>query len=645
MSAIVGVIGADRRQLPTTDDVDAALLTMAHRGPTGQQVMAGEYFAFGASLHAAAASVGGGAIAKSVKPEAAASLGADAVARNAQFEAALCMDGTILNTDEIRDAVPPPLQDANLSPQTLALALYAKQGEAFAENLRGSACVAVVDESAGRAVLVRDRMGVKPLYYAFRDGQLVFASEAKAIVALVERAEVDREGLRNYLVFQHDVHGRTLFKGITSLPPGHMLTWDFRGGGTPSVRPYWTPSFQADPGLDEMRALERTRALIESAVRDSIERGGPAGCYISGGIDSSIVGCYAGRVRPDIEFLTFTGRYAEADDYDESAFAQAVADRIGSRHHVITPRADEFPDLLPEIVRLLDAPQGGPGVFGQYVVSREAAQTGVQVCLSGEGGDEVFLGYAKYLLAYLEECLRGAIYETADKARFVATLQSIMPNLPILREYVPTMQTFWSSGLFGPREQRYFSLCNRLRGVADILSQDVAHDIETYGFGRFTSMFESPECKSYINLMSRFDLFGGLQAVLQVDDRTSMGFGIENRTPLLDHRLVELIAATPPTVKFPGGRQKHLLREVGEGIVPEIVLARKDKRGFPLPIQEWFRGPLRDYVCGVLLDPRTERHGIFRRDALESVLRSDQPYSRTIWGALCLELWFQAFVD
>jgi asparagine synthase (glutamine-hydrolysing) len=274
------------------------------------------------------------------------------------------------------------------------------------------------------------------------------------------------------------------------------------------------------------------------------------------------------------------------------------------------------------------------------------AKEHVTVVLGGQGGDELFGGYARYLVAYLEQCLKGSIFETQEEGRYIVTLESIIPNLPLLRQYVPMLREFWRDELFESMDQRYFRLVDRAHDLKHVLHPDIWSETEHASVSeKFRMIFNFPETKSYINKMLHFDQQTLLPALLQVEDRMSMAVSLESRVPLLDYRVAELAAKMPPNIKFKGGQTKYALKRVMRSFLPATVLERKDKMGFPVPLKEWWNGPVKEFVEDILLGKTCRERGIFRKQGLETVLRKEGRYGRQIWGALCLELWHRIFIN
>jgi len=301
---------------------------------------------------------------------------------------------------------------------------------------------------------------------------------------------------------------------------------------------------------------------------------------------------------------------------------------------------------MPKLAFAMDEPAAGPGLFPQYLVSALAREH-VKVVLGGQGADEVFGGYTRYLVMYLEASLKGAIHGTSEDDRYVVTFESILPNLRQLEGYEPMLTRFWADGLFGDMDRRYFQLIARTGAAGGSIAPDFWTSIhrDYDPFEAFAAEFNRPGCHALINKMTRFDLNTLLPALLQVEDRTSMAVSLESRVPLLDHRIVELAAAMPPKVKFQGGRSKHIFREAVQPIVPAEVFARTDKMGFPVPLSRWYRsGPVREFVADSLASASAS-HGFVRPGAVDALHESDGEFDRGVWGLLNLELWMQAFID
>jgi asparagine synthase (glutamine-hydrolysing) len=343
----------------------------------------------------------------------------------------------------------------------------------------------------------------------------------------------------------------------------------------------------------------------------------------------------------------FNGRFAESHDFDESAYARAVADARGMQLHVVDIGERDFVDSIGDVIWHLDQPTAGPGAFPQYMMARKVREH-VKVVLGGQGGDEIFGGYARYLLAYFEQCIKGAIEGTLHNGNYVVTYQSIIPNLQTLRQYKPMIQEFWAKGVFEDRDRRYWRLVNRANNFGEAL--DVGVIDADASFSEFRQVFwgQNVGKESYFDSMTHFDFKTLLPALLQVEDRMAMAHGVESRVPFLDHPLVEFAATIPADVKFKGGELKRLLKHVFAAKLPPSITERKDKMGFPVPLTPWLRqrGPAADFVRDLFSSRAArERPYLARPVDVDQVLTGQSVYGRNLWALLSLELWHRRFID
>src|SRR5680860_631664 len=303
---------------------------------------------------------------------------------------------------------------------------------------------------------------------------------------------------------------------------------------------------------------------------------------------------------------------------------------VGIVHRTKTPIENDFIDLLPQLIYHLDEPVVGPGVFPQYMVSKLASEH-VKVILGGQGGDEIFGGYTRYVIAYLEQALKGAIFENNEEGEHVVSLRSILPNLPYLKQYIPMMQQFWKKDAFSDMDLRYFQLIDRSESALGLYTEDfrTKFDIEMI-FGRFQKLFNHPDTKSYFNKMTHFDLFGSLPGLLHVEDRVSMAVSLESRVPLLDHRIVDLVSTMPAAMKFKGGEPKYLLKKATKHLVPQAILERKDKMGFPVPLHIWAKNGVGDFIRDTLLSKQCIERGIFKSESIAHLIDNERAFGRSL---------------
>ena len=521
---------------------------------------------------------------------------------------------------------------------------YLEFGESFVTKLNGMFAFLIYDRAQQKVFAARDHLGIKPLYYHASFDTVLFASEIKALLRNVDvQAEADQSALRDYLIFQFVPGRRTLFQNIFKLLPGHYQIIDVDDLNVRTVC-YWEPNFHVDLDHTEKYFQGEIRRLVEDAARIQMRSDVPLGTYLSGGLDSSIVTMLASRQAAQ-RIKTFTGAFAEGPEFDESSYALEVADACGAESFLVTPSELEFIDVLPKLIWHMDEPAAGPGLFPQYMLAC-AARKEVKVVLGGQGGDEVFGGYARYVVAYLEQALKGAIFETNEEKEHIVSLQSILPNLPSLHQYTPMLQSFWQDGAFAPMDRRYFQLIDRSGGALQLFSEEFRVDFDREAaFARFQQVFNHPDTKSYYNKMTHFDMVASLPALLHVEDRVSMAASLESRVPLLDHRIIDLVTSMPAPLKFKGAEMKYALKRAIGDILPSRILNRKDKMGFPVPLHLWARGRAKEFMRETLLSSDCRSRGMYDTDAVEKLLEGELPFGRRLWGLLNLELWHRQFID
>jgi len=520
------------------------------------------------------------------------------------------------------------------------LRAWRRWGRDCVSHLRGMFAFALWDESAQTLFCARDRFGIKPFYYTVVGGTLYFASEIKALLPFVDAIETDRESFTEYLTFQFCLGGKTLFKGISELLPAHTLRV---ANGALETSRYWQVYYNLDFNHTTRYFTERLHELLADSVRMHLRSDVPVGAYISGGLDSSTV---AAMARPHARgaFLGFNGRFAAGPDYDESRYARALAEREGIELLEIEISPDDFITYLPRVIYHLDYPVAGPGSFPQYMVSQLAAKHR-KVVLGGQGGDEVFGGYTRYLIAYFEQCIKAAVDGTMHNGNFVVTYESIIPNLTALRNYKPLLQEFWREGLFDDMDRRYFRLINRAPHLGDEIHWDALRPYDPFETFRHLFYSDNVGKQSYFDLMTHFDFRTLLPALLQVEDRMSMAHGLESRVPLLDHPLVEFAATIPADVKFRNGTLKHILKDVAQPYLPDVIVNRTDKMGFPTPWTEWSKGEVRDWVIDILSSGRARQRDLIDNRRVVKQIESESRFGRNTWGLFCLEVWQQEFHD
>ncbi|MBN8450698.1 MAG: asparagine synthase (glutamine-hydrolyzing) [Candidatus Accumulibacter sp.] len=553
-------------------------------------------------------------------------------------------NGEIYNYIELRDELGEGLFRTQ-SDTEVVLRAFQRWGVQCVERLRGMFAIAIWDAVEQKLFMARDRFGIKPFYWAQTPNGLYFASEIKALLPFLKERLVNNAALSDYFAFQFCLGEKTLMGGVWQMPAAHYA--NVSPGQTPKPVRYWEVHYDIDFDHTERWFTERLRELVEDSVRVHLRADVEVGSYVSGGIDSSLLAALGREVRPDGRYQAFNGRFLDSQDFDESRYAQALADERNMQLHVADIGESDFVDHISKVIWHLDQPVAGPGSFPQYMVSKRVGES-IKVVLGGQGGDEIFGGYARYLVAYFEQCIKGAIEGTLHNGNYVVTYESIIPNLQMLKQYKPMLREFWARGLFGERDERYWRLINRANTFGGILAPEAIDQSST--FEEFKKIFWGSNVgkESYFDSMTHFDFKTLLPALLQVEDRMSMAHGVEARVPFLDHPLVEFAATIPADIKFRNGELKRLLRTVFSNKLPVAIRERKDKMGFPVPLNLWLKkgGRARDFI-GDLLGTENARTRPYLGAGLsvDSVLDSQSVYGRNLWALVSLELWHRQFVD
>lgn len=557
----------------------------------------------------------------------------------------IVFNGEIYNYIELRDTLKCKGHHFDTGSDTeVILKMYSEYGTDCLQYLNGMFAFVIHDVQQSKVFIARDHFGIKPLYYHHCEENFLFGSEIKALLSHPNvRAEPNYKSLQEYLTFQFVMGQNTMFENIYKILPGHYMMLDLNNYSAQQV-PYWEPDFQVDKHHNELYFIEELRNLLEDTIKIQLRSDVPLGTYLSGGMDSSIVTLLASKFYPG-KLKTFTGAFKESKDFDETDFAKDVSKVVNGQYHEIYPTQHDFTDSLHKLIYQLDEPVAGPGIFPQYMVSKLAKEN-VTVVLGGQGGDEIFGGYARYMIAYFEQAVKGAMFESTEEGEHIVSLDSIIPNLSYIHRYVPMMREFWEKGAFEPMDKRYFHLLDRSGSSLEYFTRDFQ---QTYNkeavFKRFQKIFNHPNTLSYYNKMTHFDMFGSLLGLLQVEDRVSMSVSLESRVPLLDRRIVDLVAKMPPAMKYKGAGMKYLLKKATTDILPESILNRKDKMGFPVPLHIWAKNGASDFIRDILLSKKSKERGIFDHTKIEDLILSERSFGRSLWGLISLELWFRTFID
>lgn len=516
---------------------------------------------------------------------------------------------------------------------------YEAWGVDVLPRLRGMFAFAIWDGPGRRLLLARDRVGIKPLVYAWDGACLRFGSEIKAILQdpAVPR-DLDWEALRDYFTFLCVPGPRTIFRAIRKLPPASYLLCGL-DGGPPEVHRYWTLRLTPDDSVTEAEWIERLREVLAETVRLHMVSDVPVGAFLSGGIDSSTVVAWMARASAT-PVKTFSIGFDEAD-FDELPYARLVAARYGTDHFEMVVKPDVV-DVLPRLAWAFDEPFADASAVPTYCVSKITREH-VTVALSGDGGDENFAGYRRYSealkvarqadhppLTWIRPLLRAAVGCLPDGMRGRGFLELL--GMPALLRYF-RMMTF-----------------QRDETLADLLTPEACGQVAPRPDPRaFRDLASQAGTRGHLSMLQFIDFHHYLPAdILTKVDRASMLTSLENRVPLLDHVLIETVARMPEPLKLHAGVGKYILKRAMAEDLPREVLTRP-KMGFGVPLAAWFRGKLQEFTKDVLLDRRVCQRGIIRPRAIEALLdahaRGARDWSSQIWSLICFELWCRTWLD
>ncbi len=532
------------------------------------------------------------------------------------------------------------------------LQAYREWGEDCLARLQGMYAFAIWDAARGRLFAARDRLGIKPFYYATPGGIFAFASEMKALFACPGLdATPDDDAVVGFLLHANCDYGeRTLIGAVKALPPGNCLTVHAATGQI-DVRSYWQLTPQHANGVRDSVRLDGLRTLLESTMQSHLVSDVRAGSCLSGGIDSSTVVSLIGKIwreQPDQatalgdRFLTFTSCW-KYPELDERTYADTVARSAGAESHLVFPSAEDFWETFPKMAWHQDMPFASLSYYAQWSVMRTARDAGVKVLLDGQGGDEVFGGYAKFRYAYLASLLRsGRLLRFTREAGAMLTQGDLYYVLNLRRgyRYLPTR-------------------LRRLLGVDSLLEGVLRTDWDRALGGESTPATrwwryakEGASAQTGVSVMQRIQvddiMMDTLPLLLRMEDRSSMAFSLEARVPLLDHKLVEYGISLPDHLKVHHGWSKFAIREAMRGVLPDTVRERTSKLGFAAPDRRWLAHDLRPQVTALIEDSmRCERYvdvaALRRWYASPQAAGASEEAHLGLFRILALEMWMRAF--
>jgi asparagine synthase (glutamine-hydrolysing) len=564
----------------------------------------------------------------------------------------LVFNGEIYNHRELKTEL--EARGASFGNRTdteVLLQAYLHWGEACLERLEGMFAFAIWDGPRGRLFCARDRLGIKPFYYAMLSGYLLFASEVKSLVQFPGvRAEADDEAVLGFLVHGNCDYGeRTVFRGVKALPAAHALSLELASGRL-ATRAYWRLEPRPDSTSPNHDRVDELRALLLRAISTHLISDVRAGSCLSGGLDSSTVACMVGhllREQPEAavavgdSFYTFTSCWDDRT-LDERDYALAVARAIGASPHLVFPSPADFWDSFPCMAWHQDMPFSSLSFYAQWRVMRAAREGGVKVLLDGQGGDEVFGGYAKFRYAYLASLLRAGRIKTMLEEAAGMMRQGDLYLLDIRKgyRYLPTQL------------RRLLGVDSLLRGVLRADWDRTVADESTPATRWWRSATKARSADARCTVMQEIQVddivMDTLPALLRMEDRSSMAFSLEARVPLLDHRVVEHGLSLPDHLKVHHGWSKFAVRRAMRGLMPDIVRLRRTKLGFAAPDRTWLLGDLRPQVTALLheelrcqkyIDPDRVR----RWYQAPGANRANTEAYLGLFRILALEMWMRAF--
>lgn len=521
------------------------------------------------------------------------------------------------------------------------LHLYEDLGtDAFA-HLNGMFAIAIWDEDRRQLVLARDRLGQKPLTYSLDRDRLSFASEMKSLAQIKDlQRQIDPVAIDQFLTYQYVPHPKTIWQGIHKLPPGHYAVF---ADGKLDIQSYWNfPYDTEDPSIDSRQAVERLQTLLQDSVRLRLQADVPVGTFLSGGIDSSLITALAQAERNE-PIETFSIGFP-VKDFDETPFAREVAEHLGTNHHEFEVTPDAV-GVIDKLVWYFDEPFGDSSAIPTWYLS-ELTKRHVTVALSGDGGDELFAGYARYRALWLSRKVdRFLGLHWVAKSRILDKL----PDSNRQRSFLRRVKRFFEA-INHPPARRFMNWLQifpeRIR--TSLYSESMMETLAKEGEDPFEFFHAAWQRVGKRDIVSQASL-ADLQTYLPCDlmtkvDIASMAHGLEVRQPMLDYRLVQFAAALPVTHKFRGRRGKLLLRKAFGDRIPNRVWTRP-KMGFGVPIADWFRGPLKEMTHDLILSPNSRVNEFLQSDGLATLVHQHETgkvnHCYRLWNLLVLEKWLR----
>jgi len=556
----------------------------------------------------------------------------------------LIFNGEIYNYQSLReDLLKRGHQLYTKSDTEAVLHLFEEFGVECLQHLRGMFAFAIWDDVEKTLFLARDRVGKKPLLYSHQtNGDLIFGSEFTAVLEhpSVTR-EVDMQAIDSYLSYLCVPAPQTAFKSIRKLEPGHWLKWK---DGRIEMQRYWLPKFGPKLKISEEEAIEETTRLVREATRLRMIAEVPLGAFLSGGVDSSTVVALMAQ-ESSTPVKTFSIGFEE-QDFSELKYARKVAEHVGAEYHefIVRPNALE---VLPTLVEHYGEPYADSSAIPTYYVSKETRQD-VNVALKGDGGDECFSGYERYMAMELAEIYRRI--PSWLRSAFIEGPVNLLPTSELKKTRVRDVQRFFASANEA-RNERYFRWMSTFKPAVkpDLYTTDFSAQLTQETSTFLDQWFNAANGSGILDATLLTDQMTYLPNDLLVKvDIASMANSLEARSPFLDHEVIEFAAKLPEHLKMRGMRPKSLLKKVAARLVPREVIYRR-KMGFGVPVGRWLRGEMSDFLRDVLLSQSSLTRGIVKpeklRQYVDEHIQGTFDHSFQVWTLLMMELWFQRFID
>lgn len=520
---------------------------------------------------------------------------------------------------------------------------YDQYGADCPKHLRGMFAFAIWNERDQELFLARDRVGKKPLNYALVNGQLIFASEFSALLLHPDVSrDIEPEALDYYLSFMCIPAPLTAYRAIRKLEPGHWLRWR---KGEIEVQRYWQPDFTKKIDIGEEEAGERTVAILRDAVKVRLMSEVPLGAFLSGGIDSSAVVALMAQESSE-RVKTFSIGFDE-QDFSELHHARRIAEHVGADHHEFIVRPDAV-EVLPMLVDHYGEPYADSSAVPTYYVAKETRKH-VTVALNGDGGDESFAGYERYVAMGLTEKYRRV--PSFLRESVIKETVNLIPTSPTKRSMARSVKRLLD-GVSRPRVDRYTYWVS-------VFNDETKKPLYSDFFREQTQLADPAGLLG--TWFKRANGIGIVDAMLLTDQMTylpndllvkvdiaTMAVSLEARSPFLDHQVIEFAASLPEKLKMRRLTTKYLLKKVLRKLIPSENLDRR-KMGFGVPIGHWFRGKMQPFLREVILSDKAMRRGLFKPEAVRQLVelhtRGERDYSHQLWTLLMLELWFNRFID